>query len=98
MEESNPLFRFEKWHTTHKHPYEKNIPSHRSSELFASVTEENKEQFFRLQGKRRIENEYWAYDITSISSYSELIPKVQWGNNKEDDRLPQINLAMVFGE
>lgn len=30
MEESNPLFRFEKWHTTHKHPYEKNIPSQRS--------------------------------------------------------------------
>ena len=98
MEESNPLFRFEKWHTTHKHPYEKNIPSQRSSELFASITEENKEHFFRLQGKRRIENEYWAYDITSISSYSELISQVQWGNNKEDDRLPQINLAMVFGE
>ena len=98
MEESNPLFRFEKWHTTHKHPYEKNIASQRSSELFASITEENKEHFFRLLGKRRIENEYWAYDITSISSYSELIPQVQWGNNKEDDRLPQINLAMVFGE
>ncbi len=98
MEESNPLFRFEKWHTTHKHPYEKNIPSQRNSELFASITEENKEHFFRLQGKRRIENEYWAYDITSISSYSELISQVQWGNNREDDRLPQINLAMVFGE
>ncbi len=27
-----------------------------------------------------------------------MIPQVQWGNNKENDRLPQINLAMVFGE
>lgn len=98
LEENNPMFRFEKWHTLHKHPYDKDIPSQRSSELFASVKEENKEQFFRLQGKRRIEKEYWAYDITSISSYSEHLRQVQYGKNKENDRLPQINLAMVFGE
>jgi transposase len=98
LEENNPMFRFEKWHTLHKHPYDKDIPSQRSSELFASVKEENKEHFFRLQGKRRIEKEYWAYDITSISSYSEQLRLVQYGKNKENDRLPQINLAMVFGE
>lgn len=98
LEENNPMFRFEKWHTLHKHPYDKDIPSQRSSELFASVNEENKDQFFRLQGKRRIEKEYWAYDITSISSYSEHLRQVQYGKNKENDRLPQINLAMVFGE
>lgn len=44
------------------------------------------------------ENEYWAYDTTSISSYSEVLKQAQYGNNKEDDRLPQINLALVFGE
>lgn len=98
LEENNPLFRFEKWSTLHKHPYDKNIPSQRSSELFASITEDAKEKFFRLQGKRRIEKEYWAYDITSISSYSEQLHQVQYGKNKEDDRLPQLNLAMVFGE
>lgn len=98
LEENNPLFRFEKWHTLHKHPYDKDIPSQRSSDLFASIKEENKEAFFRLQGKRRIEQEYWAYDITSISSYSEQLRQVQYGKNKENDRLPQINLAMVFGE
>lgn len=98
LEDSNPLFRFEKWNRLHKHPYGKNIPSQRSSELFASVTEAQKEQFFRLQGKRRTEKEYWAYDITSISSHSELLRQVQYGKNKENDHLPQLNLAMVFGE
>jgi transposase len=98
LEENNPLFRFEKWHILHKHPYDKDIPSQRSSELFASIKEENKEEFFRLQGRRRIEQEYWAYDITSISSYSEQLRQVQFGNNKEHEQLPQINLAMVFGE
>ncbi len=46
----------------------------------------------------RIDKEFWAYDITSVSSYSESLSQVQWGNNKEDDRLPQLNLALVFGE
>jgi transposase len=98
LEDSNPLYRFEKWGNLHKHPYGKDITSQRSSELFASITEEAKNDFFRLQGKRRAEKEYWAYDITSVSSYSESLRQVQYGLNKENDRLPQINLAMVFGE
>jgi transposase len=98
LEDNNPLFRFEKWHALHKHPYNKDITSQRSSELFASITEEAKENFFRLQGKRRVEKEFWAYDTTTISSYSEHLHQVQYGKNKENDRLPQLNLAMVFGE
>jgi len=98
LEDHNPLYRFEKWGELHKHPYGKNITSQRSSELFGSITEEDKQHFFKLQGKRRSEKEYWAYDITSISSYSESLRQVQYGKNKEDDRLPQLNLALVFGE
>ncbi len=80
------------------HPYGKNISSQRSSELFSSITEEGKEHFFRLQGKRRSANEYWAYDTTSISSYSESLKQVKYGHNKDHDPLPQINLALLFGE
>lgn len=98
LEDHTPLYRFEKWAGLHKHPYGKNITSQRSSDLFASITEEDKQRFFQLQGKRRSEKEYWAYDITSISSYSECLRQVQYGRNKEDDRLPQLNLALVFGE
>jgi transposase len=98
LEDKNPLYRFEKWSSLHKHPYGKNIASQRSSELFASIAEEAKNKFFRLQGKRRTEKEFWAYDITSVSSYSECLRQVQYGRNKEDDSLPQLNLALVFGE
>ncbi len=98
LEDKNPLYRFEKWSSLHKHPYGKNITSQRSSELFASITEEAKNKFFRLQGKRLTEKEFWAYDITSISSYSECLRQVQYGRNKEHDTLPQLNLALVFGE
>ncbi|HQO63630.1 MAG TPA: hypothetical protein PK528_08455, partial [Syntrophorhabdus sp.] len=79
LEDKNPLYRFEKWGTLHKHPYGKNIGSQRSSELFASITEEGKNEFFRLQGRRRMENEFWAYDITSISSCSEYLRQIQYG-------------------
>jgi transposase len=42
--------------------------------------------------------EYWAYDTTSISSYSELLSQVCHGKNKDHDPLPQINLAILYGE
>jgi len=98
IEDKNPLSRFSKWSNLHKHPYGKDIPSQRSSELFASIIEESKEHFFHLQGKRRIEQEYWAYDTTSISSYSESLKQVRYGKNEDSEPLPQINLALLFGE
>jgi transposase len=98
MEDKNPLFRFEKWGAIHKHPYGDDVPSQRSSELFASITTDAQMGFFRRQGKRRIEKEYWAYDSTSLSSYSETLRQVQYGKNKEGDDLPQLNLLLVFGE
>ena len=51
-----------------------------------------------MQGKRRIDQEYWAYDTTSISSYSESLNQVRYGKNKDFEPLPQINLALLFGE
>lgn len=98
LEDENPLYRFSKWAKLHRHPYGKDISSQRSSELFQSITEDQKMKFFRLQGERRSEKEYWAYDTTSISSYSETLRQVKYGKNKDGDNLPQINLAILFGE
>lgn len=98
LEDNNPLYRFEKWNLTHKHPYGQDIASPRSSELFSMISDDQVSRFLRLQAKRRIEDEYWAYDSSSISSYSETLNQVQWGRNKENDKLPQINLLLVFGE
>jgi transposase len=97
-EQNSASYLFEKWGYLHKHPYGKDISSQKSSELFASITEDAKLKFFKLQGKRRIEKEFWTYDITSISSYSRFLKQVLYGHNKENDRLKQTNLAFVFGE
>lgn len=98
LEENNSLSRFSHWHQLHTHPYGSDINSQRSSELFQSISEDAKINFFQKQGRRRAEKEYWAFDTTSISSYSETLKQVKKGKNKEHDRLSQINLALLFGE
>jgi transposase len=98
LEDRNPLSRFPKWAAMHQHPYGRDIPSQRSSELFASIDEDSRHRFFRRQGRRRAESEFWVYDTTSISSYSQCLRQVKRGFNKEHDPLEQINLALLFGE
>jgi transposase len=39
-----------------------------------------------------------VFDITSLSSYSTLIPEVEWGYNRDHDPLPQVNLGVVYHE
>ena len=95
--EGQPMYRFRKWGLTHRHPYGKDIPSQRSSEIFGLITEEAKMNYFRHQAKHHGANEYLAFDTTSISSYSQLIKQARYGKNKEGDSLPQINLALLYG-
>ena len=98
LEENNSLSRFSHWEKLHHHPFKQDIPSQRSSDLFQQIDEEGRMTFFQKQGQRRMENEFWAFDVTSISSFSSTLNQVKKGRNKEHDRLPQINLALLFGE
>jgi transposase len=45
-----------------------------------------------------LEDDYLCYDITSISSYSELNEYIKYGHNRDKEKLPQINLAMLFSQ
>lgn len=98
LEDKNPLSRFPRWAAIHRHPHGELIASQRSSELFAAISEEARQNFFRLQVKRRKEQEYLAYDSTSVSSYSECLRQVRYGKNKDHEHLPQINLSLLFGQ
>jgi transposase len=98
LEGRSPLSRFPHWAGLHHHPHGEVIPSQRSSELFASITEDERRHFFRVLGKRRVEKEYLAYDSTSVSSYSKCLRQVRYGKNKDHEHLPQINLSLLFGQ
>jgi transposase len=98
LEDRNPLSRFPRWASNHRHPFGGNIPSQRSSDLFGTIGEDAKQRFFLMQTQRRMETEYLAYDTTSISSYSTMIKQVRYGKNKDHESLPQINLALLYGQ
>ena len=74
------------------------MTSQRISELLISISAEQRNQFYQLWYAANKEDEYLALDITSESSYSELIDDVEWGYNRDHDNLPQINLCMLMGE
>jgi hypothetical protein len=62
------------------------------------IDRREQEKFFSEWGKYRGEKEYLALDITPVSSYSELIDEVEWGYNRDGEKLPQVNLCMLLGE
>jgi len=70
----------------------------RISELFKMITLQQRLDFFAQWGAFRCEQEYLALDITSVSSYSKLIADVEWGYNRDKEKLPQINLCLLLGE
>jgi len=97
-EDHSPVSRFPRWAATHRHPHGGSISSQRASELLASVGESEKEHLCRLQANRRSESEWWVYDSTSISTWSEELTLARWGLGGDHDLLPQVNLAVLFGE
>lgn len=74
------------------------MSSQRISELLMAISPDAREFFYQAWCRCRSEQEYLALDITSISSYSNLIEDVEWGYNRDKEALPQINLCMLMGE
>jgi transposase len=74
------------------------MSSQRISELLINITHGQRIDFYEKWGNFRNEHEYFALDITSVSSYSELINDVEWGYNRDKEKLPQVNICMLLGE
>lgn len=68
------------------------------SRLLKELDEDRRMQFYKKWAQLCSEKEYLALDISSVSSWSELINYVEYGYNRDHEDLPQVNLAMLFGE
>ena len=68
------------------------------SRLFSSIREEDTMLFLKDRLNKNKSDEYIAYDVTSISSYSKQIAELEWGYNRDKEKLPQINMGMYYGE
>lgn len=98
VSDGKALCHSETWSTIHNNPYGGTIINQRVSDLLVSFTREKQLAFFREWANLRRDSEYFALDITSVSSYSELNEYVRMGYNRDKEKLPQVNICMVLGE
>ena len=99
--ETSAMNDIDDWMETAYLPYDLPlISSQGSSRLFQTVGKDVtamhgfKRDWAEMAGKGQVV----CYDVTSISSYSNLIVSVEYGYNRDHERLSQINLGMFCSE
>jgi len=97
LSEGRALTHCEQWSRRTVTPLNDNFPAQRMFELISALDRDIQMEFFKEWATKISENEYFALDITSISSYSKLIKNVKYGYNRDKEKLPQINMGMVVG-
>jgi transposase len=61
-----------------------------------SITKSDVETFLRVWAQAKADKlGLYCFDITSISSYAKGLSGVEWGYNRDKDKLPQINLTLL---
>jgi transposase len=96
---NSPLMYCHHW-TEYNNTYikESSLQSQRITELLEWIGFSKSMQFYEKGSNICIDDEYLALDITSVSSYSKLISQSELGYNRDNEKLKQINICMVFGE
>ena len=74
------------------------VSDQHTSELFASISHAERMRFFRSWAHAQPTGSYYAYDVTSFSSYASGIRDTEWGYNRDREKLPQINLGCYVNQ
>ncbi|MDR1608993.1 MAG: transposase [Deltaproteobacteria bacterium] len=77
---------------------EKPLDSRMASELFSSITYDDKMAFFRKWSAIHVPGSFLAYDVTSFSTYAKNIADSEFGYNRDGDKLPQINFGCYVSQ
>lgn len=99
IEENVPLYLFDSWHSGVYETKEKRGSSQEISKYLQKIgsMEYEREYFISKWIKCQSDSEGIYFDITSFSSYSNLIDLVEWGYNRDGEKLPQINFGVLLG-
>lgn len=92
------LYRCDGWQRETLTGREGKLSSQRCSRVLKSLDEPRRMDFFRAWANARQQQEYLAYDVTSVSSYSRGNDMVEYGYNRDGEDMAQINLGMYYGE
>lgn len=70
------------------------LTSQRLSRLYRQITPLLRDSFFSQWIERRLPSACSCYDVTSISSYSKNVHLVQYGYNRDGEKLSQVNVGL----
>lgn len=98
LSEGNVMHYIDEYTETHRTSCGNVMHDTQSSKVFENIRKEDILLFLRSWMQHNKSNEYIAYDVTSISTYSKGIQEAEWGYNRDKERLPQINMGMYYGE
>lgn len=87
----------EQWSAGSETPFGGRLGDQRISELLQRIDGNRRGTFFRRWLEKLGDDDNYALDITSISSYSEGIVHVRAGYNRDGEDLEQVNLALLVG-
>lgn len=88
----------ETWCKSHAPEMASLLSSQRISEILSEIGIDGKQTFCALWMKQVAEDDYLCYDLTSVSSYAQFNEYIRYGYNRDGEDLPQVNLAMLFGQ
>jgi len=98
ISDASPLFLFHYWLEEQNLPEVKKLHSSGISELCDRLGRSEKQRTSVtcdwIEQLKPIKAVF--YDITSISSYSTGVEFVEWGYNRDKEKLPQINMGVAF--
>jgi len=96
--QGNALYHCESWSKDHKNPGTMDFTSQNISRLLGKITADDRQRFLSAWSQRFAKQEMLCYDITSVSSYAKAMDYVRYGYNRDHEALPQINLALLYGQ
>lgn len=96
--EGNIMNHFSAWAKEQDFPSKFKITSQKISTFLAKLDEEKQLEFIYQWKNNKSENDYLYFDVTSISTYCENLPNAEFGYNRDNEFLPQINLGVLYGK
>jgi transposase len=94
---SDALCHCEQWSAGSETPFGGRLADQRISELLQRIDFDRRCRFFNEWKDILGDDDNYALDITSVSSYSELVEIVRAGYNRDKEDLEQINIALLIG-
>lgn len=96
--EGSPMLYCRDWIQSVTNDGIKEVSSQRISELLDRLSEDTRNKFYQEWMNTLRDIGYLALDITSSSSYSQLMLRVENGYNRDKEKLRQVNFCLIMGE